>query len=577
MKRTFGGLRRSLISAIVTAIGALLLALFLLEDPLVEYRLGQIAGESLAHAAELATTRIAAGDDPERVAEEVAADHGCRITIVDGARVIADSGLDGERLVDAPVATNALEHYRDGRNVPVTQDEHYVAFASSGELVVQAMQPAGPGARVRATVRELIAISGIMAALVAVFLTFVLGRTLVEPAQELTRVADALAEGDLSARTGWTDRDDELGAIGRALDRMADQTKARVTEARSEQARLRTILDSMTEAVFVTDSLARIQLTNAALSELVDGDPKGKTPLEALKSPRLHEAVREARRAEAPSVSDIELTVGGEVRYIRAYVAPLEASAGVVALLHDVTQLKLANIIRRDFVANASHELRTPLTAIRGFAETLLDGALEDPETTKRYVEVILKHAKRLEALAKDLTALSRSESVEQPFRLDAINAELVLRDVIDGLAPIIEQHEMKLELHVESEDPRVRANGRALDQVTLNLIDNALKYGASEVTIRLYDDADRIAISVHNDGPTIPPEHLKRIFERFYRVDPGRSRDVGGTGLGLAIVKHLCSQMHADIAVKSPPGQGVTFTLHLPRADQKHAVGSSA
>lgn len=577
MKRTIGGLRRSLISAIVTAIGALLLALFLLEDPLVEYRLGEIAAESLAEAAQITTSRMDSGEDPERVAEEVAADHGCRITIVEGDRVVADSGLDGARLVDAPVATEALAQYRDGRSVPVTQEDHYVAFASAGERVVQAMQPSGPGARVRATVRELIAISGIMAALVAVFLTFVLGRTLVEPAQELTRVADALAEGDLSARTGWTERDDELGAIGRALDRMAEQTKSRVAEARGEQARLRTILDSMTEAVFVTDSLSRIQLTNAALAELVEGEPKGKTPLEALKSSRLHEAVREARRAVAPSVNDIELTVGGEVRYIRAYVAPLEASAGVVAVLHDVTQLKLANIIRRDFVANASHELRTPLTAIRGFAETLRDGGLDDPETAQRYVEVILKHAKRLEALAKDLTALSRSESVEQPFRLDAINAELVVRDVIDGMAPIIEAHEMTLELVVESEDPRVRANGRALDQVTLNLIDNALKYGASAVAVRIYDEGERIAISVHNDGPTIPPVHLKRIFERFYRVDPGRSRDVGGTGLGLAIVKHLCSQMHADITVKSPPEGGVTFTLRLPRASAQHAVRSDA
>ena len=302
---------------------------------------------------------------------------------------------------------------------------------------------------------------------------------------------------------------------------MADQTKTRVSEARSEQARLRTILDSMTEAVFVTDSLARIQLTNAALSELVEGDPTGKTPLEALRSPPLHDAVREARRAESPSVSDIELQVGDEVRYIRAYVAPLEASAGVVALLHDVTQLKLANIIRRDFVANASHELRTPLTAIRGFAETLRDGAIEDPITAKRYIEVILKHAKRLEALAKDLTALSRTESVEETFRLETINAELVVREVVDGLAPIIEEHDMELDVEIETDEPRVLANGRALDQVTLNLIDNALKYGASKVLVRLFDDGDRVVLSVHNDGPTIPTEHLNRIFERFYRVDP--------------------------------------------------------
>ncbi len=573
-----GGLRRSLVSAIVTAIGALLLALLLLEDPLVEYRLGQIASEALGDATEVATARLERGDDPERVAEEVGAQHGCRITILDdNQRVIADSGFDGEQLRDAPVVDPALELHLEGREAPVMYDGFYVVFAGDSQIV-QAMTPAGPGARVRTTVRELIAISGIMAALVAVFLTFVLGRTLVEPAQELTRVADALATGDLSARTGWTDRDDELGAIGRALDRMADQTKARVTEASNEQARLRTILDSMTESMFVTDSLARIQLTNAALSALVEGDPTGKTPLEALRSPQLHEAVREARRADEPSVSDIELMVGGEVRYIRAYVAPIEASAGVVALLHDVTQLKLANIIRSDFVANASHELRTPLTAIRGFAETLRDGALDDPDTAKRYIQVILKHAKRLEALAKDLTALSRTESVDQPFPIEEINAEIVVREVVDGLAPIVEEHQKTLDLQIESSNPRVLANGRALDQVTLNLIDNALKYGATHVRVRLYDDGEHVVLSVHNDGATIPPEHLNRIFERFYRVDPGRSRDVGGTGLGLAIVKHLCSQMQGDITVESPPDEGVTFTVRLPRAQQEpDAVRSSA
>ena len=563
-----GGLRRSLISAIVTAIGALLLALLLLEDPLVEYRLGQIANESLTDASERAAARLDAGEDPEIVAATVGADHACRITVLDASgNIVGDSGFDGDALSGAPVAQEALQQHLEGRDVPTTRDERHVAFADAESHIVQATMPVGPAERVRTTVRELIAISGLMAALVAVFLTFVLGRTLVEPAQELTRVADALAEGDLSARTGWTDRDDELGAIGRALDRMADQTKARVAEARGEQARLRTILNSMTEAVFVTDSLSRIQLTNAALLELVQGNPTGKTPLEALRSQRLQEAVREARRSESPSVSDIELKVGGEVRYIRAYVAPLEASAGVVAVLHDVTQLKLANIIRRDFVANASHELRTPLTAIRGFAETLLDGELDDADTVRRYLDVILKHAHRLEALARDLTALSRSESVDQPFELETINAARVVGEVIDGLKPIIEKYEMTLELQIDTPNPRVHANGRALDQVTLNLIDNALKYGASKVVVRLYDEGDRVVLAVHNDGTSIPAEHLNRIFERFYRVDPGRSREVGGTGLGLAIVKHLCSQMHADITVKSPPDEGVTFTVRLPRA----------
>ncbi len=405
-----------------------------------------------------------------------------------------------------------------------------------------------------------------MAVVIALFLTLVLSRTLIAPAGELTRVADALAAGDLSARYGNDDRDDELGAIGRALDHMAEELGERVLRLRLEQDRLRTILDAMTEAVFVTDALGRITMTNRALDELAGRDAIGLTAREVVDSEELHLAVRGARKETAQSV-DLALERDGVRRYFRAQIAPLPDGSGVVAVLHDVTRLESADRIRRDFVANASHELRTPLTAIRGFAETLRDGAIADEEAATRFLDIILKHTLRLQALVADLAALSRAESPDHRLEVAAIDLDALVADVIGGLMTKASQRSVTLSF--ERSDPPVHAIGseRGLDQVMVNLVDNAIKYTpeGTTVDVRVRDEGDRARIEVHNPGPGIPPEHQARIFERFYRVDEGRSRAVGGTGLGLAIVKHLMAKMGGEVGVESSPGDGVTFWVSLP------------
>ena len=566
-----GGLRRSLVSAIVTAIGALVLVLLLLEDPLVQYRLRSLAQEVLGEGVE----RVLAAGDMQREASAAGAELGCRLTVIEDGNVVADSAFP------APLSPNvvfeeALRTFAEGGRDHTEAGGVHVRFGRRGEVFVQATLSSAVTTRVRQSVRELVLIGGIMSGFVALFLTFVLGRTLVEPARELTRVADALASGDLDARTG-SDRDDELGQIGRALDRMADQLDDRITTLRVEQDRLRTVLNAMVEAVFVADPLGRVEQTNAAFDALVGGESKGKTASEVLRSRPLHEAVRAARHEHASQV-ELEFDRDGQRYYLTAEVAQLPDETGVVVVLHDVSGLRHADRVRRDFVANASHELRTPLTAIRGFAETLRDGAVDDPVAARRFLDVILRHARRLDALVGDLSALSKAESPEHRLQMEVVDVESAITEVMRGLTSKADERDVQLMWQPPLSASRAWASSRGLDQVLVNLVENAIKYTPEGSAVRVSVDestadgnstdkgaeGEPVFVRVHNPGPGIPAVHHGRLFERFYRVDEGRSRDVGGTGLGLAIVKHLCTQMGATVGVKSAPGQGATFTVTL-------------
>ncbi len=574
-----GGLRRSLISAIATTIGALILALVLLEDPLVEYRLDRLAQQTLQEALDQVERGLDGGNAPDAVADLVGAETGCRVTFIDDdGRPTADTGFDPPHLERAvPVVRRAmLRRFLEGRPVLAARDgDARVAFRRIGGHIVQATRSTQATEEMRATIRELLVVGGVMALLIALLLTAVLGRTLVEPARDLTRVASALAGGDLTVRT-HSRRNDELGEIGRALDRMAETLAERIALAREEQDRLRTILNSMVEAVFVTDSLGRIVQTNQALGQLVDGDPRGRTVMEAIASKKLHSAVRLARRGARPAHVELKIKVGGEKRSFSAQVAPLPEQAGVIAVLHDVTSLKQLDRIRRDFVANASHELRTPLTAIRGFSETLRDGALDDPQAAKRFVEVIIRHTLRLQALVDDLAALSKAESPDQELELTAVGVEKVIGEVVGGLTSKASERDIQLVFEPAQQCPPAMANERGLDQVLINLVDNAIKYSpqGSIVRVRVASTPGTVAIEVHNPGPPIKPKHQKRLFERFYRVDKGRSRDEGGTGLGLAIVKHLCTSMNGTVSVESTKEKGTVFRVVLPRADRPTEAG---
>lgn len=418
-----------------------------------------------------------------------------------------------------------------------------------------------------ALLHEGLAAAVVLAIAASALLSELIARTVREPIRDMTEATDALRGGDLSMRVR-SRRQDELGALGVAIDQMADQLVERFEAVRREEGRLRTMLDAMVEGVLVTDPEGKIVLTNAALIRRVGPDLEGRTTIEAIRSPELHEAVQQAIRGRSVNV-ELELVSGGQSRWLTAHVAPLPKDQGVVAVLHDVTELKRADAVRRDFVANASHELRTPLTAIRGFAETLLDGALTDERTAKRFVGNIVENAKRLQSLVDDLLELSRAESPDSAVELVEVDVAHVAALVLQGVEGRAADKRQQLVLEGAGEVILAQGDSRALDQVLLNLVDNAIKYTpeGGRITVRIAQRGEEVVIEVADNGPGIPRAHQDRIFERFYRVDKGRSRAQGGTGLGLAIVRHLVQRMKGRISVESQVGEGSTFRVTLAAA----------
>ena len=556
----------------MTATAAIVLTILLLEDPLTDYRLSRTQRMGLQEAALAAQAELEREVHPDSVAERIGAQFAAWILIARDGEVLGSTRFDAdafsesaEYLVEPPPRGGDSFAQTDLRD----QEQEFYVYSrrlDDGTLI-QAMRSTKPADAMRSSVRELMLVAGALALIIGVVLTGALSRTIVAPARQLTEVADSLARGDLSVRT-FSQRDDELGDIGRSLDRLADELNERIASLHAQENRLKTMLNAMVEAVFVTDSLGRVVLTNTALDRIADASAMGKSPSEVLQSEALHNAVRAARHGEAVS-ADLSLTSAGRTRIYTAVVAPLPDRGGVVGVLHDVTEQKLADRVRRDFVANASHELRTPLTAIRGFAETLKAGAIRDPDSAERFVDVILRHTLRLQALVNDLVALSRAESPEQEYELAPVDLGAAVRDVVHGLAAQADQRALDVQIDSLGRLPDVIANPRALDQVLINLVDNAIKYtpDGGRITMRADVDSGSVTLEVENSGPGIPPDHLERIFERFYRVDAGRSREMGGTGLGLSIVRHLVARMGGEIEAHSKPGEWTRFRLTLGRA----------
>lgn len=387
--------------------------------------------------------------------------------------------------------------------------------------------------------------------------------------RRLQRLVERLTERSYEDRARIR-RIGQIPDLGRAIDSLAERLSASEEKKHRREDRLQTILDAMAEAVMVTDADGRITLTNEVLTELVGFNAEGKTATEAIRHPDLRQTIEDAQLGLSGLLEISFDGVGGSPRRVlRASVSPLPNQRGVVTVFHDVTAERVADRVRRDFVANAGHELRTPLTAIRGFAETLREGGIDDPDSARGFVDVILRHTNRLQALVDDLADLSRFEGPELELDLRPVSAGTLLDEVLRGLESQSKAKRLTVTSTGLSDAPPVMAEERALEQVLVNLVDNAIKYTpeGGDVRIEVTPEEGEVVIEVANSGPGIPPKHLSRVFERFYRVDAGRSRELGGTGLGLSIVKHLVAKIGGRISVHS--GGGWTrFQLVVPRPD---------
>ena len=366
--------------------------------------------------------------------------------------------------------------------------------------------------------------------------------------------------------------DDELGMLAASLRKTAPRIQELVESLKLEGARREAILDSMVEGVLAVDKDLRVTFCNNSLARLVGARSPvnpGVPILELVRDLALLETMKNVV-ASGKHVEQRLTLLAAEGHTFEVLAGPLAGAStrGAIAILHDVTEIERLERVRTDFVANVSHELRTPLTAIRGYAETLLSGALEDRENNRRFVEVILAQATRLSNIAADLLSLSELESAGAVAAVHAVSLRAVLESALRTVESSARLRGVQVR-HETVDDLQVMGSELRLEQVLVNLLDNAVKFSRPNGEVRVdctaASGAARIVIA--DSGIGIPSEDLPRIFERFYRVDKARSRDMGGTGLGLAIVKHAVEQMGGSVAVESRLGEGSRFTVTIPAA----------
>ncbi|MBP6704401.1 MAG: HAMP domain-containing protein [Vicinamibacteria bacterium] len=395
-----------------------------------------------------------------------------------------------------------------------------------------------------------------------------LSRPLAAPMSRILDGARAMARGELDRRIR-EDRDDEFGQLARVLNQAAFGIQEQFAAATRERARFSAVLSAMEDGLLAVDHRGIVLLANEALSrshKLVGST--GTHYLEVFRQAEIGDLINQVLTSGERRTAEVNLSGSG-----RSFVlvgvpfpaAPGEAH-GAVITFNDVSERQRVDRIRRDFVANASHELRTPLTSIRGFVEALEDGGMEEPETAKRFLSRIRANADRMASLVDDLLELSRLESGAQPPSLEELDCAAVVADVVASFAKIAGRKSITLSARASPVPPVVGDSDR-LRRVLEHLVDNALKYtpDGGRVSVQVEPQGAGASVSVHDSGPGIGPEHLPRLFERFYRVDTARSRELGGTGLGLSIVKHLAESMGASVLVTSVPGQGSTFAVRLP------------
>ena len=404
----------------------------------------------------------------------------------------------------------------------------------------------------------------------------------VAPARRLQHALRQLATGDWDAPT----RIDGRGALAPAVrDAIAIGDRLRETRRQlgDESFNLQAILGSLAEGVLIVDAASKIRLANDGLHRMFDlsTPPLGRALIEVFRDHALQETLLAALAAETPQSRQLALDVRQGSGYVRKHftvtAAPLRADdtdsppRGVVAIFHDISELKALESVRRDFVANVSHELRTPITIINGYLETLLDGALDDRPEAERFLRVMWKHNQRLTLLIEDLLSLSQIESGQAAsLRLELVSLRGCLDGVLSRLEKTIAEKGATVRLELPMDSPLVKADPHRLDQVFFNLIENALKYGEAErpeICVRAEFTEAEAVIAVKDNGPGIPAADQTRVFERFYRVRKDRSRAVGGTGLGLSIVKHVVQAHGGQVSVESQPGRGSTFRVRLPVA----------
>jgi two-component system phosphate regulon sensor histidine kinase PhoR len=441
--------------------------------------------------------------------------------------------------------------------------------------VLRTAMPTTEIAKALAAIHLRIGLAGLVVALAAASVSLLVARRISRPLEEIQHGAERFARGDLQHKLPIPPLH-EAAALAETMNDMAAQLDARIHDVIRQRNEREAILASMVEGLLAVDLDERLLSLNQAACRLLSLEldkAQGRTLQEVVRNRELQRLVSEVLSRQLPVAKDLEIVSReGEKRQLHAQGTVLYDSQnrplGALVVLHDITRLKKLENVRRDFVANVSHELKTPVTSIKGFVETLLDGAMHNPADAERFLRIVASQADRLNSIIEDLLTLSRLEQ-------GAEKAEIALepspiRHVLTTAAEVCQLKAAAKQIQVEiacDEGLCTRINAALLEQAVVNLVDNAIKYSpkGQQVQVAAFPDNGEIVIRVADQGCGIPKEHLPRIFERFYRVDRARSRELGGTGLGLAIVKHIAQVHGGHATVKSTVGEGSVFCIHLP------------
>jgi two-component system phosphate regulon sensor histidine kinase PhoR len=546
----------------------------------------RLAAETLSHR------QAAAGADLDTEADALGSLVGARVTLVgsDGV-VIGDSDLDGQPLAEIDnhgERPEIQQARRDGVGIArrysttVRADLLYVAVPVSNPAIpalgfVRLALPLTDVSEQLAAVRRSALVAFGVGLLAALLLAWTTSMLLSRRVLAIAAVAERYAQGDWS-RPARDYGNDEIGTVARALDDAAREIGRRASDLASDRARMEAILSGMIEGVLVVNDHGRVQLVNGAARTMLhlQGDPEGRHYVEIVRQPDIAAQLGAALRGTSSEGLELSLPREPELVIIsRSAPVATAGAAGAVLVMHDITELRRADRIRRDFVANVSHELRTPLTAVRGYVEALLDrsdqpGDEAEPTEVRRFLEIIGRHTLRMERLVRDLLRLARLDAGQEPLEHVPCLVESLFDDVETELAPAIEARQQTVEHRIAGDAATVVGDSSKLHDALRNLLENATNYSpeSSRIIMGAERLGSRIRLTVADEGPGIPEADLPRVFERFYRVDKSRTRatrDPGGTGLGLAIVKHLIELHGGRASVANRLQGGAVFTIELP------------
>lgn len=400
-----------------------------------------------------------------------------------------------------------------------------------------------------------------------------LAKGITRPIEDIIQVSRRLTEKDYSSRVR-AKTNGELEQLSNAINKLAKSLQHQMEEIRENQQRLTGVLTNMVSGVMLINPEGRIVLVNPAMEKIIGSTAEqltGKLHIEAGKSFGLSQLIDRSLKEVVSIHDEVHMYFPNE-RILDAHLAPYVGVnggiKGIIIVLHDITEIRRLEKMRSEFVANVSHELKTPVTSLKGFAETLLDGAMYDPEITKSFLTIIHDESERLHRLITDILHLSKIEQHQLPFHPEPLNVIDVIYESIDTIQEEINRKQLTFRLPEKQQQVIIEAEKDRLQQIILNLAANAVTYTPEKgyIEISLHEQEEQIEIIVADSGIGISKEDLPRIFERFYRVDKARSRNSGGTGLGLAIVKHLVESHHGSIHVESEEGKGTKFTITLPK-----------